>query len=64
MPKEPQCKNLKNYNFDSNLNFNEHYTGVIASASRAVGFLIRATRDFTNPNALIMLFYTLVRLRV
>ena len=43
------------------LSFNDHMNHVVTSSLKVLGFLIRNTKSFTDPKALMSLFYSLVR---
>lgn len=47
--------------FDSKLSFVQHISEVVQSSFRALGFIVRNTRDFSNSNTLKLLYYAFVR---
>ncbi|XP_044577157.1 uncharacterized protein LOC123260210 [Cotesia glomerata] len=47
--------------FDNNFAFTNHYSTIAASALRTLGFVIRATKNFRNLEAVKMLYSALVR---
>ncbi|CAD6225141.1 GSCOCG00011812001-RA-CDS, partial [Cotesia congregata] len=47
--------------FDNRLAFTNHYSAITASALRILGFVIRATKNFRNLEAIKMLYSALVR---
>ena len=46
---------------DSSLTFRDHYSSIIAKANRNLGFIMRTTKDFTDPHSLRTLYFSLVR---
>ncbi|XP_044586008.1 uncharacterized protein LOC123266045 [Cotesia glomerata] len=54
------CRDL-GVNFDSKLAFSQHYRSIALSATKTLGFVIRATKDFKNLNTIKLLFESLVR---
>ena len=50
--------------FDCNLSFRDHVAITEARAVKSMGFIIRNSRDFSNPETLITLFNSLVRSRL
>lgn len=47
--------------FDEKLKFNIHIDNIAGKANRMLGFVMRMTKDFTNPKCIKSLFFTLVR---
>lgn len=47
--------------FYSQLTFTDHYKNIILFAYRTLGFITRLTKNFTNLNAVKMLYVSLVR---
>ncbi|KAF0714886.1 Uncharacterized protein FWK35_00033244, partial [Aphis craccivora] len=47
--------------FDSTFSFNKHYLNITKKASSTLGFINRICNDFTNPDALKILYSSLVR---
>lgn len=50
--------------FDAKLTFSVHINEVVADAYRVLGFIKRCTRDFTNPEAIKLLYNSFVRSRL
>lgn len=46
---------------DSELNFREHYSYILAKANRNLGFIFRISNEFRDPYCLRSLYYSLVR---
>ena len=46
--------------FDSQLRFSEHIERICVSASKALGFIIRVTREFTDLSTIKLLFQSLI----
>lgn len=46
--------------FDSKLTFTEHYSAILRSALKTLGFVIRTTKKFKNNNAVKVLYETLI----
>lgn len=46
---------------DSRLNFKDHINHICSKAFKMLGFVIRTCKDFRNPNAVLVSYYSLVR---
>lgn len=49
--------------FSANLTFNEHISNTVSAAARALGYLIRSSGHWTEPNTYCLLFNTFIRSR-
>ena len=47
--------------FDSTFSFNKHYLNITKKSSTIIGFINRTCKDFTNSDALKILYFSLVR---
>ncbi|XP_028163224.1 uncharacterized protein LOC114354852 [Ostrinia furnacalis] len=47
--------------FDEQLTFRPHYDQIVKKSNRALGFIIRTTKDFRKPRSVLYLFNSLVR---
>lgn len=58
-----RCDKVKDLGitYDNNFSFSHHFTIILRSANRLLGFIIRQSASFKNINSLKILYYSLIR---